>query len=161
MMDIRKILEYALAREHMGKSFFLENAEKLQNAAAAGAFKIIAGEEQKHIDFIDSMLNSIDSGKTADSPQLPEAGFFSDRADSESIDQTVSESMVSDLPVLRMAYLIEHDFVEFYASASKQAEGEAKALLELLTKWESSHEHLFKRMHDKLFEMYSNMPWGG
>ena len=160
-MEIRKILEYALAREHMGKTFFLENAEKLQSAAAASAFKTIAAEEQKHIDFINSLVKTMNGSETAKSPQLPKAGFFADRANSESIDQTVSESMVSDLPVLRMAYLIEHDFVEFYASAAQQAEGEAKKLLEMLAKWESSHESLFKRMHDKLFEMYSNMPWGG
>ena len=160
-MEIRKILEYALAREHMGITFFIENAGKLQNAAAAGAFNIIAAEEQKHIDFLNAFMKSMNSGETSESPQLPEAGFFADRANSESIDQTVSESMVSDLPVLRMAYLIEHDFVEFYANAAQQANGDARKLLEMLAKWESSHENLFKRMHDRFFEMYSEMPWGG
>jgi rubrerythrin len=160
-MEIRKILEYALAREHLGRLFFLENAEKLQNAAAAGAFRIIAGEEQKHIDYIQALISSIDSGITAMSPELPEAGFFVARANSESIDQTISESMVADLPVLRIAYLIEHDFVDFYANAAQKAQGEAKILLERLARWESSHEALFKKMYERLLEMYSEMPWGG
>ncbi len=160
-MEIRKILEYALAREVMGKNFFVENAGKLQNAAAAGAFKTIAGEEQKHIEFITAMMSSIDTGATAKTLELKEAGFFADRANSESIDQTVSESMVADLPVLRMAYLIERDFTEFYSMAAQNAEGEAKKLLEFLARWESNHEALFKRMHDRLFAMYSEMPWGG
>ncbi len=160
-MEIRKILEYALAREVMGKNFFVENAGKLQNAAAAGAFKIIAGEEQKHIEFITAMISAINTGVTAKTSELKETGFFADRANSESIDQTVSESMVSDLPVLRMAYLIERDFTEFYSMAAQNAEGEAKKLLEFLARWESNHEALFKRMHDRLFAMYSEMPWGG
>ena len=160
-MDIRKILEYALAREYMGKKFFIENADKLQNPAASSAFKTIAFEEQKHIEFISALMTTIDAGITAEAHELPEVGFFADRANTESIDQTISESMVSDLPVLRMAYLIERDFAEFYAMAAQQAEGEARKLLELLAKWESSHESLFKRMYDKLFTMYSEMPWGG
>ena len=160
-MEIRRILEYALAREYMGKNFFIENADKLQNPAASGAFKTIAGEEQKHIEFISALMTAIDGGITAESHELPEAGFFADRANSESIDQTIIESMVSDLPVLRMAYLIERDFAEFYAMAAQQADGEAKKLLELLAKWESTHERLFKKMYDRLFNMYSEMPWGG
>jgi rubrerythrin len=103
----------------------------------------------------------MDEGASAESHELPEALFFADRAISESIDQTVIESMVSDLPVLRMAYLIERDFAEFYTQAAQQAEGEAKNMLEFLAKWESRHEFLFKKMHDRLFAMYSDMPWGG
>jgi rubrerythrin len=69
--------------------------------------------------------------------------------------------MVADLPVLRMAYLIERDFAEFYTQAASKAEGEAKKTLEMLAHWESGHERLFKHMHDKAFENYSGMPWGG
>jgi rubrerythrin len=160
-MEIRKILEYVLAREQMGKLFFLENADKLQSEAAAGAFRTIAAEEQKHIDFITALMKTITTRGTAEPTELPDAAFFNNRAISESIEQTVIESMVSDLPVLRMAYLIERDFAEFYSMAAQQTEGEAKKLLEMLAKWESGHEILFKNMHDKLFKMYSEMPWGG
>ncbi len=47
-MDIRKIYEYALQREYEGKRFFEENAGRLKHAAAAGAFRELAAEEQKH-----------------------------------------------------------------------------------------------------------------
>ena len=160
-MDISKILEYALEREYEGKRFFSENAERLQNAAAISAFKAIAEEEQKHIDFIAAQIAALNAGVKAEAPELPKAVFFADRADSESIQQTVAESMVSDLPVLRMAYLIERDFAEFYAMAAGKAEGEPKRILDMLAKWESGHERLFKRMHDDLFEKYADMPWGG
>jgi rubrerythrin len=160
-MDIRKIFEYALQREYEGKAFFENNASRLQNAAATGAFKAIAAEEQKHIEYIQSQINALDEGKPASVPELPKAGFFADRAGSESIEQSVSEAMVADLPVLRMAYLIERDFAEFYSQAAAKAEGNAKTVLDLLARWEAGHERFFKSMHDKAFEQYAGMPWGG
>ena len=63
---------------------------------------------------------------------MEKEGFFSQRAHSEFLDQTVLEAMVPDLPVLRTAYLIERDFAEYYANAAAQAEGPAKQVLEML-----------------------------
>ena len=162
-MDIRKIYEYALQREHEGKRFFEENAERLQHAGVVGAFRRLALEEQKHILFIEGLLESLDEGRTAEAADigLQEEDFFSERAASEMLDQTVVESMVPDLSVLRMAYLIERDFVEFYQSAAEQAEGDARQALEMLAQWERGHEKFFKQLHDTAFEEYAQMPWGG
>ncbi len=160
-MQIIKILEYALQREYEGKAFFENNAGRLQNAAAAGAFKVIAVEEQKHIEFIGAQIAALGAGVSAKYPEMPKAGFFADRAESESVMATVSEAMVADLPVLRMAYLIERDFAEFYSQMAAKADGEAKAVLEMLAKWEAGHERLFKRLHDDAFQKYADMPWGG
>jgi len=160
-MDVTKILEYALEREYEGKRFFVENAGRLQNAAAQGAFKAIALEEQKHIDFIAAQIAAQHAGVSAELPELPRAGFFAERADHENIEQSVAEAMVADLPVLRMAYLIERDFAEFYAMAAAQTDGEVKKVLEMLAHWEAGHERLFNTLHDKAFEQYAGMPWGG
>ncbi len=163
-MDIRKIYDYALNREFEGKRFFEENASRLSHAAAVEAFRRLADEEQKHIDFIQFQIQGLDNGQVADPNygiMLEQAGFFSQRSQSEMIDQTVAEAMVPDLPVLRMAYLIERDFVEFYEQAASQVEGEARQVLTMLAQWERRHERLFKLFYDKAFEEYSKMPWGG
>jgi rubrerythrin len=135
----------------------------LSNAAATGAFKAIAKEEQRHIEFIQAQLNALDAKEPSKqvAPELDEAQFFANRADKEMIEQTVNEAMVADLPVLRMAYLIERDFSEFYHQAASKAEGDAKIVLEMLARWEAGHERLFKKMHDEAFENYAEMPWGG
>jgi rubrerythrin len=163
-MDIRKIYEYALLREHEGKNFFEQNAVRLNSATAASAFKKLALEEQKHIEFIQTQIELLGKGK-ASSTELGQAlekeGFFSQRAVSESVEQSVNEAMVADLPVLRMAFLIERDFAEFYEMAASKAEGDAKAVLSMLATWERGHERLFKKMHDTAFEEYAEMPWGG
>jgi len=166
-MNMRKVLEYALQREYEGKAFFENNAERLNSAAAVGAFKAIAKEEQRHIEFVQAQIDMLDfkiSGKETakkSAPELDETEFFAERADNEMIEQTVNEAMVADLPVLRMAYLIERDFSEFYHQAATKAEGDAKVLLDMLARWEAGHERLFKRMHDEAFELYAEMPWGG
>jgi len=162
-MDIRRIYEYALQREHEGKRFFEENAERMQHAAAAEAFRQLAAEEQKHINFIQTELDRLNAGGPPAAPatDLEAEGFFSQRAAGEAIDQTTLEAMVPDLPVLRMAYLIERDFAEFYERAAAQAEGEARTALETLARWERVHELLFKTMHDQAFDLYAGMPWGG
>ncbi len=160
-MNLEKIFNYALEREYEGKRFFSENAERLQNAAAQSAFKAIALEEQKHIDFIITQLAALQTGITTPLPNLPPTDFFAERAESQNISEAVAEAMVADLPVLRMAYLIERDFAEFYAMAASQAEGQAKVTLEMLSHWENGHERLFKRMHDQSFAQYAQMPWGG
>ncbi len=163
-MEIRKIYEYALQREYEGKHFFEQNAERLSHAAAVGAFKRLAAEEQKHIEFIQSQLVALDQGQAVDLSlglALQNASFFSQRANSEELDQTVLEAMVPDLPVLRMAYLIERDFAEFYELAAQKTEGAARQVLQMLATWERGHERLFKYMHDAVFEEYSQMPWGG
>ena len=163
-MEIRKIYGYALQREHEGKRFFEQNAGRLSHSAAISAFKRLAVEEQRHIEFIQRQIDLLDKGhppSTEMGAELDRAGFFTTRADSESIDQTVLEAMVPDLPVLRMAYLIERDFSEFYENAASQVEGEARHVLEMLAGWERGHESFFKELHDKAFEEYAGMPWGG
>lgn len=163
-MDIRKIYEYALQREFEGKRFFEENVSRLSHASAVDVFKKLVQEEQKHIEFIQRQIELIAENKPSDlemGTNLEQMGYFSSRASSEFIEQTVSEAMVPDLPVLRMAYLIERDFAEFYEKAARKASGDAREVLETLAYWERRHESLFKEIHDKAFEEYSGMPWGG
>ena len=163
-MDIRKIYEYALHREIEGKRFFETNAARLSHATAVAAFNRLALEEQKHIEFVQAQLDALEAGKNADvafGQELDRSGIFSERAAAEFIDETVLEAMVPDLPVLRMAYLIERDFVEFYEQAAEKTEGEVRQVLETLAGWERRHAALFKQMHDRAFDEYANMPWGG
>jgi rubrerythrin len=164
-MDVRKIYEYALQREREGRDFFRNNAGRFGHAAVVDVFKRLAGEEEKHILFIKGLIKDLDEGgSSADDAgrAMEQAGFFSDRADSEMLDQTVIEAMVPDLAVLRMAYLIERDFAEFYEMAAERTDdASAKKSLGMLGRWERQHEKLFKKMHDRAFEEYASMPWGG
>ena len=162
-MNVQRVYEYALQRERQGMDFFQRNAERMSHAAAAEVFQKLAAEERKHIEFIQGLLKALESGQSALDAgiDLEQADFFAQRAELEKLDQTTIESMVPDLAVLRMAYLIERDFAEFYEMAAQKVEGEASEALAMLARWERDHEQLFKDIHDKLLEEYMNMPWGG
>ena len=163
-MDVHAVLTYALQRELEGRDFFESNAKRMAHAAAASIFRRLVGEERKHIEFVEAMLDRLGASGEAlvDVTETGDAGsFFAARAQSESLDQTTMEAMVPDLPVLRMAYLIERDLSEFYEMVAAKSQGDVKRALNMLAGWERTHEKLFKDLHDRLFEEYAQMPWGG
>jgi len=165
-MDVSKILHYALMREKEGLAFFMQKAEKAGHASVKGIFERLAEEERNHISFIEHLIHKLDHETGVKDKDLADfmadgVGVFASRAVSEAIEQTTLEAMVPDLPVLRMAYLIERDLADFYKSAALSAEGQARSALEMLSGWESEHEKLFKSLHDKLMDVYAKMPWGG
>ena len=164
-MNLIKILEYALQREYEGRDFFRNNAKRFGHAAVVGVFEELAKEEEKRIAFIQRLIDSAQGGSLsaeAVGQDMEKEGFFSERAKDELLDQTIIESMVPDLAVLRTAYLIERDFAEFYEmSAGRVQDASVKAALEMMASWERTHEQLFKKLHDQAFEQYAQMPWGG
>lgn len=162
-MDVRNVLVYALQREHEGFAFFSGHAEKAGHAAVAGMFRRLADEERAHIEYIERLIAALsDDAAIVEAPLVDEdRSFFDDRAASEMIEQTTVEAMVPDLPVLRMAFLIERDLAEFYAEQAVRIEGPVRPVLERLAAWEREHERLFKSLHDRIFAEYAGMPWGG
>jgi len=161
-MNLQKIYEYALQREQEGYRFFKGNADRASHAAAAGVFQKLADEELKHINFIKELMNHTPGAKPAGDAEPADGGWFEDRARKELLDQTLIESMIPDIAVLRTAYLIEHDLAEFYEqAAAKAAAGMARDAFTKLARWERGHEALFKELHDKVFQEYTEMPWGG
>jgi rubrerythrin len=161
-MNTRKVYEYALSRERQGKEFFLTNSARMSHAAAKGIFARLAQEEDRHIQFIQALIQALDGQGHAESgSDVAEVDLFSQRAAEESLDQSVIESMVPDVAILRTAYLIERDFAEFYEMAALKTEGEARSVLSALARWERGHERLFKDLHDRVFQEYAEMPWGG
>ena len=83
-MNVQRIYEYALQREHEGKNFFQSNAERMSHAAAAAIFERLAAEEQKHIEFIQRAMRSLDEGSEAavSGLDLEQTDHFGQRAES-------------------------------------------------------------------------------
>lgn len=160
-MNVQKIYEYALQREKEGYQFFKSSADKSSHATVAEVFKKLADEELKHIEYIQGLLAGSDEKVEKTAATLEGDGWFEGRAQEELLDQSLIESMIPDVAVLRTAYLIEKDLSEFYTNAAAKASGSAQKALSLLAKWEKGHEAFFKELHDKVFEEYTQMPWGG
>jgi rubrerythrin len=161
-----RIFEYALNQEETGKSFFQSSLQRLGVGAAVSAFERLIKEEEKHIVFLNRIIGDIKAGKQIGLADVADVvvqsvDYFDARARSEFIQQCVDSSMIPDVTVFNLAWLIEKDLSEFYQSMAQKTEGEASRALSMLADWESSHEKFFREFRDSLAETYSHMPWGG
>jgi rubrerythrin len=59
-----KVYEFALNQEYTGKTFFETSLKHLSVGAAVEAFKKLIEEEEKHIQFINSILQKLKRGKS-------------------------------------------------------------------------------------------------
>jgi hypothetical protein len=164
--NLIKVFEYALNQEQTGKSFFQSSIERMGIGAAINAFTRLVEEEQKHIEFISGILDKLKKGESVDPSSMKDivlapTDYFDGRAKSEFLQQCLDGSMVPDVTVFNVAWLIEKDLSEFYEKTAMQTEGKIKESLMMLSHWERGHEKFFREYRDKLTEVYSNMPWGG
>jgi rubrerythrin len=161
-----RIFEYALNQERTGLTFFQHSLERMGVGAAVTAFKRLIQEEQRHVEFITSIISSLKEGRdlsvdvTADA-DIQTTNYFDERARSEFLQQCVAGSMVPDVTIFNTAWLIEKDLSEFYARMAEQTTGSAAEAFKMLAKWEHEHERFFREYRDKLSEVYAHMPWGG
>lgn len=161
-----RIFEYALHQEETGKSFFETSLRRLGWGAALSAFTRLIQEEDKHILFINNILERLRQGDTGGDiigkvEDLPATDYFDERARKEFLDQMLIETMIPDVTVFNVAWLIEKDLSEFYERMANQVQGSASEALQTLSDWERRHERFFREYRDKLLEEYSKMPWGG
>lgn len=161
-----KVFEYALNQEQTGKSFFEMSIQRMGVGAAVSAFKRLVEEEQKHIEFINKVLDNLRTGEDVEPEKIREivlepTDYFDERSKKEFLAQCLEGSMVPDVTVFNTAWLIERDLSEFYQKMADQADGKPRHALRMLANWEKGHEKFFKEYRDKLTEVYSNMPWGG
>jgi rubrerythrin len=164
--NVIKVFNYALNQEKTGLAFFQSNIERLDNSAAADAFRKLVGEEEKHIAFINRILEDLKTHGRLDeaaveSVAVEPSDYFRQRAKDEFMDESVIESMLPDVTVFNVAWLIEKDLSEFYANAARQTEGPTAKALGMLSEWEKTHERFFRDYRDQLTQKYAQMPWGG
>jgi rubrerythrin len=164
--NLIKIFEYALNQEETGKSFFQSSLQRMGWGAAVDAFLHLIKEEEKHILFIRKILDTLREGrietlKNITDQEISKVDFFDERARKEFLQERLYESMVPDITVFNVAWLIEKDLSEFYEKMANQTEGYAKEAFSLLAGWERGHERFFRDYRAKLTEIYSKLSWGG
>ena len=164
--DLIKVYEFALNQEYTGRDFFQSSLGRMGVGSAVSAFKRLIEEENKHIEFINRILENLRSDNDLDIPGTvdiePEIqNYFDARAKSEFLHKALYESMVPDVTVFNTAWLIEKDLSEYYSKMASLTEGQASKALSMLAGWEKKHEEFFREYHDALNDMYSKMPWGG
>jgi rubrerythrin len=161
-----KIFEHALQQELTGRIFFESSLQRMGWGSAVSAFKRLIKEEEKHIQMIEKILADLKEGSPIDlsaEKHLEEGAinYFEERAKKEFLVRCLEGSMVPEVTIFNTAWLIEKDLREFYERMAGQAEGKVKEALQDLSRWEKTHEKLFREYRDQFSEMYSKIPWGG
>lgn len=142
------VLKYALAREIEGRNFYKEWLSKLSNSQLKDIFKQLAEMEQAHAEYIESLLkDEIDAGLSFQGSQ-----YFENRKLQEIGEK---DEFLTDLSVLRMAYLIEHDFANFYENAAKKTDDlKVKDSLISLANWEKEHRDMLRELYDESMKQF-------
>lgn len=166
MYDPIKVIGLAMEMELYGHNFYRDNAEKSQNLQTQSVFKRLADIELEHYEYLKNLLAKYRGEEVSEEnlelPKEDGGKFFDDRKESENLEQNLEQSMIPDMNVLRMAYLIEEDFRDYYLSMSKKVDDdELKGILENFSRWEDGHASIFKDEYDRLMDQYMNVSWGG
>lgn len=159
MDKVRNILKFAMRMEKDAEDFYTYYMDKVQSESTRELFRELADIEKEHYSILKSKFDElgfaeppltiswvVDNNFAAKDPHI--LANNSDVA-------AENEGEVSDLNVLRMAYLIENDFAEFYTNAVKTVEDpEAKKFLSIMAEWETKHREMFYTRYQELLKKH-------
>ena len=112
--------------------------------------------EQKHADYIEHLMASVKDGKPLFKLESsPEEDKFSERLEQQEINTENLESDLGDYSIVRMAYLIEKDFVDYYLKSAENQEENIKEVFLSLAEWEKQHAELMKSKLEMIIEKNS------
>ncbi|MBZ4665885.1 ferritin family protein [Mahella sp.] len=157
MDKMQRILSFAIRLEKQGQNFYTYYKEQVTNPSTKKIFEQLAEMEDGHHQMLQDKYDEIygsselkviswvvDTNKYIKHPSI-----FGNQA--QQLPEAEGDDDMSDLAVIRMAYSIESDFVEFYSAAEKEVDDEgAKKLLDTLKQWEEGHKRFF---HDRYQQM--------
>ncbi|WP_214079227.1 ferritin family protein [Mesotoga sp.] len=150
------ILKYALAREREGAKFYRERAREIHVPEVRELFAELAEMEMDHVSFIAAMFEGVSRGDEISFTEIEDRDTFSSREALE-LKGTSVDSLAGDLSALRIAYLIEKDFEDFYNQKSEESsKAEIKRLFSTLSKWEQNHKQALLSLYESLMKEYWN-----
>lgn len=149
MSNALNILAYAIKREEEGERFYNENLKRVNSKATRDILESLVEMEKDHGELLKKRYESLQKdGKWLPvTEDIKGAGIFQLRFEAEKTEEDL-QSALSDVSILRMAYLIENDLAEFYKKAADNIDDpEGKKLFHALSAWEIEHK-------DALYKVY-------
>lgn len=154
MDKIKKILQFAMKMERQAQVFYGFYAEQVQDSELKNLFNELEEVEKDHYRLLKEKYDALMDGKDLqiiswvvdDNSGVKHTDIFSVNTEILSLDNSLS-----DITVLRMAYLIENDFAEFYKRAVGSVDvKEVKDFLQELADWEEGHRDLFYKRYQNV-----------
>lgn len=158
------ILKQAVIMEHRGKAMYEQVAGQTPNKEVQKIFRIMADEEQLHIDFLKRQYeNYMKSGSFSenDFAQADAGSDISGLIITDSIRKEISGAGF-EAAAISAAIDMENKSVEVYSRrASEATDPNEKALYDWLANWEKGHHKLLLELNKQLTEQvwYDNQFW--
>ncbi|MFO7881730.1 MAG: ferritin family protein [Kosmotogaceae bacterium] len=153
---IISVLKFAMAREKEGVSFYEEKLERAKMDEVKDILEKLRDMEKDHVKYIRKALEKAGRGDEIVIEELKEPKIFEDREKIELKGFDIND-MVGDIAILRMGYLIEKDFEDFYNDLAEKTEDEsARKMLLQLSSWENEHKNSLLDLYNFLMKEYWN-----
>ncbi|MFN6992387.1 MAG: ferritin-like domain-containing protein [Fervidobacterium sp.] len=150
MHDVLKLAEKF---EIEGYKFYYSKAKEIKSKVVETIFLNLAQMEKEHTEFIQRLMKEIEEGREITEFPTNAQQTFKSEYEKQKIDKTTQEDDLMDLAVLRLAYLIEKDFMEFYEKAAQnEKDVKVKSVLELLRNWEEGHKKIIEEQIKAIIE---------
>ncbi len=156
-----EIIKRAILLEHRGKALYESVVQTSEVEEVKELFKILAAEEEKHIEILNSQFNRAANGDDFDKIELEERMKDTDKILSREIVKAISGAGY-EAAVIAAALEFEKKAVEFYSHRSDTAEKlNEKKLYKWLTEWEKGHMAMLADLDKNLREQiwYDNSFW--
>jgi rubrerythrin len=159
MSKIKNILNFAMRMEKDAGDFYTYYQDRVKSPSTKELFRELAETEKHHYNVLKSKYDQlgfenpplsiswvVDDAFTARDPHV-----LADNSDLLG----EPEAEMSDLTIIRMAYLIENDFALFYKQAVDLVEDdETKQFLRTLSDWENQHREMFHNRYQKMLKKH-------
>jgi rubrerythrin len=154
---IISILKFAIAREKEGVSFYEEKLARAKTDEVKDILEKLRDMEKDHVNYIREALEKAGRGDEIVLEELKEPRIFENRESVELKGFDIND-IVGDIAILRMGYLIEKDFEDFYDDLAEKTEAEpARKLLLHLSTWENEHKNSLLDLYNSLMKEYWNI----
>ena len=150
-MNVEDILKLAHRMELQGMEFYDEQKGRVKLQLLGELFAFLSDMERGHAAYLQKQLENMAAGKTLDAlPDDVEMDRYRDIMEKQKIEPADLNTDLGDYSIMRMAYLIEKDFAQFYDKSASESKGEIKDLFIRLAKWEREHAKMMKDEMSKI-----------
>ena len=150
-MNVKDVLFLAYKMEKQGKEFYGEQKSKVKLPPLKDLFDHLEKMEQGHALYLKKQIENLKANLPLDSlSEGRKQNKFTARMEKQKIEPSNLDADLGDYSIMRMAYLIEKDFAEFYLKSAESNEGEVNSLLLSLADWEKEHASMIKGEMEKI-----------
>ncbi len=158
-MDLKEAFKTAISGEIEGRELYKAASEKTSDKKAAKNFKMLADEEQKHLDYLVKLAQDYEEGSDLTIPDLPTPASFQDAESpifSKEFKQTIADKHF-EMATLSIGIKLEIESEKYYRKMADAADQpKLKDFFNHLADWEKGHYDFLKKQFGFFESYYTN-----